>query len=149
MLARELATIESLTAKLHQQNPEISSANVGWHLDHCLRAIIGMSKALQKSDPATYKWRFNLPRLLVLSLNATPRGKGKAPKSVQPRGEVTAAGLQVLLAEAKEQLAGLAGLPSASNFNHPFFGLLNLRQTKRIIQIHTRHHLKIVRDIIA
>jgi hypothetical protein len=149
LLEKELSVIESLLDKIERHNDRVSAAAVGWHIDHLLRVIIGMSRALQKSNPEDYKWQFNPARLVVLTFNFMPRGRGRAPKSVVAHEEIDEAGILKLLQEAGRQLSLIEDLPDKSNFNHPYFGLLNLRQTKNIIQIHTRHHLKIARDIIA
>jgi hypothetical protein len=33
-------------------------------------------------------------------------------------------------------------------FEHPYFGKLKLKETIRFLEIHTQHHLDIIRDII-
>jgi hypothetical protein len=34
-------------------------------------------------------------------------------------------------------------------FTHPFFGDLTLNQTINFLEIHTKHHLEIIEDIIS
>jgi hypothetical protein len=45
-------------------------------------------------------------------------------------------------------LLELEHLDAKSNFMHPYFGQLNLKQTKKFLALHTKHHLKIIDDIL-
>ena len=77
-----------------------------------------------------------------------PRGKGKAPKQVAPKEEFTTEQLKPLLSTAKSNVDGLSTLDKIVNFNHPYFGVLNKKQTVKFLGIHTHHHLKIIKDIL-
>ena len=70
------------------QQKAISAANVGWHIDHSLLVFVRIITAMETSDPALYKSSFNLKKLLVYTLNKIPRGRAKAPKIVQPTGDI-------------------------------------------------------------
>jgi hypothetical protein len=52
------------------------------------------------------------------------------------------------LIKARDSVEEIEFLEGASNFIHPVYGQLNKKQTKRLLEVHTRHHLKIVRDIL-
>ena len=107
-------------------------------------------EALEKSDPKEYQWSFSLPKILVYSLNKIPRGKGRAPKSVQPEeGAFPEEILQANLQVAKEQLKKLSSLPAHKHFKHPYFGKLHVKSTTKFLGLHTKHHLDIIRDIIG
>jgi hypothetical protein len=48
----------------------------------------------------------------------------------------------------KEKIKELTGLHPNSFFVHPFFGKLNLKATIKMLEIHTKHHIYIINDII-
>ena len=127
----------------------ISEKAVEWHIDHSLKVIIAVVNALKHSDPANYKWKFNVIRSYIFTIGSIPRGKGKAPKSVLPDDHITRENLLAQLKKAKDQIKIIENLPLQSNFNHPYFGILNVKMTTKFLDIHTRHHLKIIKDIIA
>jgi len=134
----------------HQKlNSSISQSNVGWHIEHSFMVIINITEVLKKSDPANYKWKFSFARTYVYTFNKIPRGRGKAPKSVQPKDEITLESLNSNLAKAQLKIQELEKLHPKSNFIHPYFGMLNLKQTIKFLNLHTLHHLKIIQDIVA
>lgn len=147
-LQRELDLIEQYLPKIEMSNDQISSKTVGWQLDHTLRVLIGVSKVLKESDPKLYKRNFNKVRAFVFLFNKIPRGKGKAPKVVTTENPITLESVSILYAKACEELKTLDNLPKHANFDHKYFGMLNLKQTKKFLRIHTQHHLKIVSDIL-
>jgi hypothetical protein len=129
-------------------NSQVSQVNVSWHLAHSLKVIYNIIKVLQVSNPADYHWRFNLNRSFVYFINFIPRGKGKAPKAVVPANEISKEELHKDIATVRQLLEELQHLDTKSNFTHPYFGQLNLKQTKKFLALHTNHHLKIMDDII-
>lgn len=143
-----LRQIEDYFPQMEEKNTAVSEKGVGWHLDHSLRVIGGVSALLKSSDPAAYKWKFNFTRMAVYTFNYIPRGVGKAPKQVLNEKVVTLEILQEELEKARQECSSLAELDPKSNFQHPYFGILNLKQSQKFLKIHTRHHLKIVRDIL-
>lgn len=147
-LQTAINSIENYIPHHQKENSNISQKTVGWQLDHTLRVLIGVPKVLAQSNPEDYKWKFNKTRFIIFLLNKIPRGKGKAPKQVVNHDEVTKEGLENLLNKAKDSLQLLDNLPVNANFNHPYFGMLNLKQTKKFMKIHTQHHLSIVKDIL-
>lgn len=148
-LQTAISSIENYIPDYQKVNNKVSQKTVGWQLDHTLRVLVGVSKVLAQSNPEDYKWKFNKTRFIIFLLNKIPRGKGKAPKQVVNHDAVTKEGLESLLAKTKESLQLLEGLPDNANFNHPYFGMLNLKQTKKFLKIHTQHHLNIVKDILG
>lgn len=129
-------------------NTAVSQSTVGWQLDHCFLVINGVVAELQKSNPGEYRWKFNWIRTLIFLRNKIPRGKVRSPKSVRPIEAATIEELTSKLALAQKNMAVLKTLPHNSYFTHPFFGQLNLKATIWFLKLHTKHHLKIVEDIL-
>jgi hypothetical protein len=133
---------------LDKTNAVVSKASLGWHIEHSLKVVTQIIDAVEKSDPNTYKWRFNLIGTLVLSFNKIPRGKGKAPKTVLPEGNITSDTLQHHVEKTRFMMNKIENLHPNHYFKHPYFGDMNLKPTKKFLGIHTNHHLKIIKDII-
>lgn len=133
---------------LDKTNAAVSKASVGWHIEHSLKVVTQIIDAVEKSDPNTYKWRFNLKSALVLSCNKIPRGKGKAPKTVTPEGNMTSDTLKRHVEKTRLMIHKIKNLHPNNYFKHPYFGDMNLKPTKKFLGIHTNHHLKIIKDII-
>jgi hypothetical protein len=147
-LDKELRSITSLTNKGDVLNKNVSMATVSWHLQHSLMVINKICEAIQASDPKKFKGKFNLKRSIVFSLNKIPRGKGKSPKQVRPDENISKLSIEKHMTEAHKNLITLETLHKNAYFQHPFFGDLNLKNTKRFLRLHTRHHLKIIEDIL-
>lgn len=147
-LKEEIAQIETFLPHFEKYSETISKKTVGWQIDHTLRVLIGVPRVLEKSDPKDFKRNFNKVRSFVFLFNKIPRGKGKAPKKVVNEQPITLEGLKNLIDLAKNELQKVNGMHPRANFQHQYFGLLNLKQTKKFLKIHTRHHLKIVDDIV-
>ena len=126
----------------------ISSASVGWHIEHCLLVIKQITATVAQSDPKLYKSKFNMSRFFVFLSKTIPRGKAKAPKVVIPTNEITLEALQESLANTYGAITYLKDCEENQYFMHPFFGQLNKKQTIKFLAIHTEHHLKIIRDIL-
>lgn len=129
-------------------NKKVSSKGVDWHIDHSLKVFNNVVFSLKKSNPADFKWKFNFLRSYILCSGKIPRGKAKAPKAVNNLNTISIDELNQQLIEAKKYVLELPNLHKKSNFNHPYFGVLNLRMTILFLEIHTRHHIKIIDDIL-
>ena len=155
-LERLLDEVEALAgggpAALGRREPSVSEWSVAQHADHVAKVARWFLKG------AASDWRapegtpgISLSGRFVLLTGWIPRGRGRAPEPV--RGvEADAATLVSELAVCRELIervhagAGLAtGGPLA--LVHPLFGGLTAEQGVRFAAVHTRHHLKIVRDI--
>lgn len=148
LLKKEIQELEEHLKNADKINLSVSQKGVDWHIDHTLRVINGVGIALKTSNPDTYKWKFNWVRTYIFLIGYIPRGKGRAPKSVVAHEEIQIENLKKNLLSAKEILQEIDTLPSNSNFKHPYFGILNLKMTIKFLRIHTRHHLKIMDDIV-
>jgi hypothetical protein len=147
-LSAYIQALEDSIPHAEKINPTVSSGAVGWHVQHCLMVISGIANQLKKSDPSQYKYSFNKIRTLVYLMNKIPRGKGKAPSVVNPVEVFSAPQLHQMIQSAKDIIEELKTLPKYSHFMHPYFGMLHLRSSYKFLNIHTNHHLKIIKDIV-
>lgn len=146
-----LALINELETKLpfiEQKKESVSQASVGWHVEHALLAMIKMITAVEHSNPADYKWKFNIKRSVVLLLNKFPRGRAKAPETVRPGEVINMATINSLITKAKQKAELFETFSKEKFFHHFVFGDLRLKQARKIIAIHTQHHIKIINDIL-
>ena len=142
-----LQEMESKIVHSEISNEHISKANVAWHLDHSLKVINSVATVLQKSD-SDYKWNLNLKRVYFLLVKRIPRGKARAPKAVQSFDEITTKNIERQLKTARALIHEMETMNPKTNFIHPYIGKLNLKQAFIFIEIHTKHHLKIIDDIL-
>ena len=140
--------LESNIPFFKSSNMDISKADVGWHIEHTLLSINKVTDLLNNSRPEDYKWKFNMLRVIFLTFKKIPRGKAKAPKAVRPEREITKNSLLMHLSKTRNKIKELNNVSSDRFFEHPYFGKLSLRQTMVSIEIHTKHHLKIIDDIL-
>ncbi len=144
--------VQQLEAQIPNEaviNPAVTTSTVGWQIEHALLTINQIIRTVAASNPADYKWSFNLMRTVVFFRQRIPRGKAKAPKVVQPKDHVTTATITAVLAKTYELLEVLPTLETNNFFPHPFFGKLNKKQTITFLNIHTAHHLHIIKDIVG
>jgi len=146
-LQRLISELESHIPNFERTNPNVSNSTIGWQVDHSLIMVNIIVDQVKKSNPADYKWRFNGFRTFFKIANKFPRGKVRAPKSVQPLGIASVEDLKAKVILAKKNIAELESLPANSYFIHPIFGNLNLRQTIWFLRLHTKHHLTIIEEI--
>ncbi|MFZ1262820.1 MAG: hypothetical protein WAT34_04855, partial [Chitinophagaceae bacterium] len=95
------------------------------------------------------KKEFKLKRFLVLMLGKIPRGKAKVPDSVKPGAEINRATITGLLEKARQKAELFEKLNADKFFTHPVFGDLQVNQARKIMAIHTNHHIEIIKDIIS
>jgi len=126
----------------------VSKVPVVWHLDHILKVINKISEALKISDGNVYQKRFSWIRTFSFVLRCIPRGKRQSPASVLPPQTIKTEDILLQLEQARKNIRDIEMLDKNSNFLHPVYGQLNKRQSKRFLEIHTQHHLKIIKDIL-
>jgi len=143
-----LPELANYIADYNQSNHAISEASVGWHIEHSLLVIKQVTATVAQSEPKLYKSKFNVKRFFVFLTKTIPRGKAQAPKVVIPVEEITIETLQESLKNTYQAIAYLKDCQENQYFMHPFFGQLNKKQTIKFLAIHTKHHLKIVRDVL-
>ncbi len=147
-LDTHLTEIEEKIEFRDRNNPDVSKVDVAWHLDHMLKTVNEICKALEASDPAEFESSISLPRTMSLTMNFIPRGRAQSPSVVRPPDSISTADIQSQLSEARERVAKVFELDEKVHFKHPVFGTIARGHSLRFIEVHTNHHLKIVRDII-
>jgi hypothetical protein len=139
---------ESKIPQFEKSNPGVSASNVGWHIEHVLLTTNGIIKRLSNTNPADYQWKFNIKKLLVFSMGKILRGKAKAPKHVAPKEDYTLESLNEHLLETRKNLVILEQIDTNQFFEHPYFGHLKKKQSIYFLEIHSKHHLDIINEII-
>jgi hypothetical protein len=141
--------LESKSTQFENTYLTVSSGSVGWHIEHSLKTIDQIVTACKNSNPSNYQWHFNFKRFLILTIaKKIPRGKAKAPKIVRPEGEINQETLALSVSKVRENLIDWKNLDKNANFPHPFFGVLNKKETENFLVLHTKHHLMIIKDIL-
>jgi hypothetical protein len=144
-----ISQLESKISQFETTNLAVSGGSVGWHIEHSLKTIDQIVTACKNSNPSEYQWHFNFKRFLILTVaKKIPRGKAKAPKIVRPEGDISTESLTLSLEKVKENLKNWESLDKNANFPHPFFGVLNKKETENFLVLHTKHHLIIIKDIL-
>jgi hypothetical protein len=146
-LSKYLEEIKSHIPKFEEKNLKVTKSTVGWQIDHSLKVINGIISAL-KDAPTDKKSKLTLLGRFCLTTKYIPRGKGKAPKQVLPPETIEESELNTQLATAKTLVPLLKDINPKTTFKHPYFGVLNTKQTIKFIEVHTKHHLKIIEDIL-
>mgnify|MGYP000312516091 CR=1 FL=1 len=141
--------LETYLLQKESINLKISKVNVGWHIDHSLKVINAVISTMQKSNPDEYEDNFKFLGKLLFALQIFPRGKAKAPKHVKPPEIILNEDLIHQLALAKKQLQQIELLDKNAFFKHPLFGNVNKQRVLTFLNIHTKHHLKIIKHILV
>ena len=147
-LDKLLSKLESKISYQEYMNPTISKASVGWHIEHSLLTLNSIITGLAASDPKKYKRRFDIRKTVVMLLGKFPRGRIRAPKTVQPTVAFNADTLHEHVLLLQERVKTLDSLSGDHFFVHPFLGDFKLKPGIRFMAIHTNHHLRIIEDII-
>lgn len=140
--------LETKIAHSEKTNNNVSKTSVGWHIQHSLLVAMQIISAVEKSNPADYKYKFSLLKFIVYTRNKIPRGKANAPDRVMPKETFNADVLKKDFELLKARMEVLNTLEPRHFFTHPYFGNLNLKATIKMLKLHTRHHINIINDII-
>jgi hypothetical protein len=85
----------------------------------------------------------------MFTFKKIPRGKRKAPATVQPPEQYEANYFDDLFKKVEEKLNILKTIPPNANVLHPALGLINKAEALKFLMVHNKHHLKIIEDILA
>lgn len=144
-----LDEIEKYIPYQDRLNTNVSNGSVGWHIEHALLTMNMIIKGLKACDPARYKSKFNMKRIFVMAAGKIPRGRIQAPSIVQPTVKYNRESLMEHLSSTRTNYGSLKTADPTNYFTHPFLGDFKLKPTRRFLQIHTAHHLAIMKDILS
>lgn len=147
-LSNQLQEVETYFKHKDDINIEVSEASIGWQVYHILKVINFVTNSIKASKPEDYKANFNEYREKYFTKKYLPRGVARAPKVVLPPETFSLEKLYELQNTAKQNVQGIEALNTNANFEHFIFGVLNKEETQLFLEIHTEHHLKIIRDIL-
>lgn len=148
-LQKEFDQLNHYLEKGDIQNPSVSKKGIYWHVDHCFRILETVPDALRDSKKEDFAPKSSFFKWVIMNFKWIPRGKGRSPKQVLPdEDHLTLEEIKKRSDQAYHQVNSMAQLPDWTHFRHPLFGSFNKKDTVKFLKIHTRHHLKIMRDII-
>jgi hypothetical protein len=140
--------LESHISKHDVKKSKVSKSTIGWQIDHSLKVINNVIKSLQSSDPDLYKNNFSFLGKFFFTLGFFPIGRAKAPKYVKPPEVILEKELIAQIQRAKSNIETLNTLEVNAFFKHPLFGNINTKRVHRFLELHTNHHLKIIKDVL-
>ncbi len=148
----ELRAIAQLPEeRLFVLRPEISGWTPAEHLDHSLKVAQSIVVRIADAEATPSARGISLVGRAILALGWIPRGRGRAPTKLHGM-RATASELESRIVRFEGQLAAMpvpdgaaARLPIVP---HPRFGGLTPVQAVCFAAIHTRHHLRIVADVL-
>ncbi|MCX6193860.1 MAG: DUF1569 domain-containing protein [Cytophagales bacterium] len=129
------------------RNDQVSASNVGWQIEHSLLVISSVIEGVKRSDPSKYKWSFRPFKYLIFWRGKIPRGKSKAPKFVIP-DTFTAESLQNHIDSCRAKITEFESVGAGHYFSHPYFGDTKKKDVIPFLELHTEHHVKIIKDIL-
>lgn len=147
-LAALINELEQSMPFIDQKKDTVSKVSVGWHIEHTLLALVKMISAVEHSNPADFKSSFNFKRSIILTIGKMPRGVARVPDSVKPGEAINETTIRSLVEKAKQKVELFENLGNDKYFTHPVFGDLQVKKARRIIAIHTLHHIRIINDIL-
>jgi hypothetical protein len=142
-----LEYFETILDKTEIENQNISSSSIGWHIEHTLVSIDLIVEALRKLPQTPYKPIHSFSKYYILITGRITRGRAKAPNFTLPK-QFDKSELEKHIKETRKQIQSINEIPTHHYFTHPFFGPMNKFETKRILYIHSWHHVKIIKDVL-
>ncbi|NND71403.1 MAG: hypothetical protein HKN43_07475 [Rhodothermales bacterium] len=136
----------------------VSDWSVCMQIEHvCLAnkmVTSGLLAIATSGTGASRSGNINRLGLILLGRGVIPRGKADAPDQYRPDPESNLDSVRLLFEEVNgrlhkigEHLDSIAAI--REGFEHPYFGILPAPVWIRFMHVHSLHHIKIVRDILA
>lgn len=149
----ELIAISTDPERMQHSKADVSKWSIGQHVEHLALAHSGVIARFESliDGSVTDRGGPTIMGHVILALGRFPRGRGKAPETTKPKqvdqAKITQrlTGMRSRLARHERDLARMAA--SDATFKHPIFGPLNAVQWLGFLDIHHRHHARIVSDI--
>lgn len=148
-LDEHLEELEQGIDQFEMTHTAISEKQIGWHIDHSFRVILAMEIALRQSNPEEYRPKSSLARSILFRRGKIKRGTANAPKLVMSKRKIKSENLQTMAKLAKDAIRDMQDCNPHCFANHPNVGVLKRDDAMRFIEIHTAHHLDIIRDIMS
>jgi hypothetical protein len=120
------------------------------HIDHSVKVMSSIVRRLLQADADPGRPLSAVGRLILL-FGWIPRGRGKSPerlRGARTTREELAAALDALASQLARLEASHLALARGPVVPHPRFGGMTPPQAVRFAAIHTKHHLKIVADLL-
>ncbi|ANQ52434.1 DUF1569 domain-containing protein [Flammeovirga sp. MY04] len=140
--------IYTQTEAFRKTVPSVSKAGVDWHVYHSILSMNLICEALINSNPEQYQSVFNIKWWIIKLIKKMPRGKARAPKYVNNFGNVDLSIVEMELDKGYQLIEQIDTLSENHYFRHFVFGELNVKEAKKMMIIHTNHHIKIIQDIL-
>jgi hypothetical protein len=140
------------SAELSARNERVSTWCLAEQLDHTTKVTASVVDVLGDANAPPLDGGINFLGRLVLLFGWIPRGVGKSPRRLTGT-HAAATDLEAALAQLAKAFDELPfdrlRASRTPLVRHPKFGGLTPPQALRFLEVHTRHHLKIVDDILA
>jgi len=147
-LNKEFLKIEAYLPAMENLNNNVSKAPIKWHLLHSLQVINNVIDEATNSDSKNFNSKSNFKWWYVSTFGKIPKGEVTAPDNANPKFNITNKDIKTALENAKLSLSKWSDLNKNNFYVHHVLLNLNKRKIKRFLKVHTRHHLRIVRDIL-
>jgi len=149
----QLGELETGIADYDSMAIYVSSWSVGDHLEHLFRAHLAILQRIEShmNKKAEQGKRLTLMGRILLLFGRFPKGSKNAPTLTAPKG-CSESELREHLEKLRHIVDKLQQrIPELNDsqyaFPHPAFGLFTIKQWLRLIEVHTRHHQRIIKAI--
>lgn len=159
-LTETLAQLRRYAERAAASAPSVSAWTVGDHIEHVLIVCGGFAVALvsgrvkrtshDQTGADEKKNRLQAySKRRVLDTGRIPRGTVTAPPAGEPKGGLDTGTLQRLMDKTEARLARAATVPETTLAHHPLLGELTRNEVFRFLDVHARHHMAIIDEILG